>query len=560
MRTSALAAAAALAALAALAATGEVAPPAFTEVAARSGLDFRHFSGRTGKRYILEITGSGVGLFDYDGDGDLDAYFLQGARLPGSSADASPPGSRLYRNDGSGRFSDVTDEAGIGHAGYAMGVAAGDVDNDGDVDLYVTCYGPDVLYRNDGRGRFQDVTREAGLGDPRWTTSAVFFDAEGDGDLDLYVAGYLDFSPETSPPCELRGHPVHCGPDAYAGIPDRFYENDGTGRFRDASAALGLAREAGKGLGVVAGDFDADGDQDLYVANDGTPNFLFINTPNERGASFREEAVYYGAAYSQDARALNGMGTDMGDFDDDGDPDIVVTNLDSQTNTVYRNDEGRATTESSVSIGLGASTLPWVGFGVRFFDYDLDGDLDLVVANGHVMDNVAVVREGASFEQPVTLHENRAGRYLERCPGCLPKGVGRGLATGDLDNDGDLDVVISNNDGAPFLLRNELAGRPAVGLRLEGRGARSPRDAYGARVSWVAEGRKRTLEVRAGASFCSTSDPRLLLAVPGAQGPQEVSIRWPDGASETLRLAPGAYHHVVQGAGVRSSTPFRAGR
>lgn len=547
---------------AALAGPAEVAPRvAFTEVAAQSGLDFGHFSGRTGKRYILEITGSGVGLFDYDGDGDLDAYFVQGARLPGSPSEPSPPGSRLYRNDGSGRFTDVTEEAGVGHAGYGMGVAVGDVDGDGDLDLYVTGYGADVLYRNDGQGRFQDVTAEAGLGDPRWTTSAVFVDGDGDGDLDLYVAGYLDFSPERSPPCELRGHPVHCGPDAYDGIPDRLYENDGHGRFRDVSAAMGIGQAGGKGLGVVAGDFDADGDQDIYVANDGTPNFLFINSRNEGRLGFREEGLYYGTAYGQDARALAGMGTDMGDFDDDGDLDIVVTNLDSQTNSVYRNDEGRAATESSTSVGLGASTLPWVGFGVRFFDYDLDGDLDLVVANGHVMDNVALVKEGASFEQPVMLFENSGGHFAEPCPGCLPKGVGRGLATGDVDNDGDLDVLISNNDGAPFLLRNDIAaGRAAIGLKLEGRGPGSPRDAYGARVSWTAEGRRRTRDVRAGASFCSSSDPRLLLAVPRAEGPQEVAIQWPDGAAETLRLVPGAYHHAVQGEGVRSSTPFRVNR
>jgi hypothetical protein len=323
---------------------------------------------------------------------------------------------------------------------------------------------------------------------------------------------------------------------------------------------MGIGQPGGKGLGVVAGDFDADGDQDLYVANDGTPNFLFVNTRSEGQPGFREVGVYYGAAYGNDAQAKAGMGTDMGDYDDDGDPDVVVTNLDSQMSSVFRNDEGTATTESSLSLGIGASTLPYVGFGVRFFDYDLDGDLDLIMANGHVMDNVALVKEGASFAQPVLLLENRTGRFAEPCPGCLPKGVGRGLATGDVDDDGDLDVLVSNNDRAPFLLRNEVgAGRPAIGLKLEGRGAGSVRDAYGAKVTWTAAGRRRTREVRAGASFCSTSDPRLLLAVPGADGPQEVTIAWPGGSTETLRLAPGAYHHVVQGAGVRSSKPFRQG-
>jgi hypothetical protein len=538
-------------------------PPAgsggpFVDVTAASGIDFRHYNGWTGLRYIAEIMGSGGGFLDHDQDGDPDLLLLDGAPFPGFPAPDPPPRTRLYRNDGAGRFEDVTRGAGLDHPGFAMGMAVGDVDGDGAPDLYVTHFGPDVLYRNRGDGTFEDITDRAGIDDPRWTASATFFDAEGDGDLDLYVTGYLDFSVERHEPCSVGGVPIHCGPDAYGPIDDRLYRNDGTGRFEDAAAAAGIAGLGGKGLGVVAGDLDDDGDQDLYVANDATPNFLFVNDSCDGQLRFREEAVFYGAAYGESAQAQAGMGVDLGDYDGDGDPDIVCTNLDNQGNSLYRNDGGTAMMESSYATGLAAPSLPWVGFGVRFLDFDTDADLDLFVANGHIMDTVGLVRQGGRFAQDAQLFENDGSRFREVRPGALARRVGRALATADVDGDGDLDVLITNNGDAPALLRNDAPRRgDAIGLRLEGAPPRSNRDAYGSRVVWEAFGARHVREVRAGGSYLASHDPRLLLAVDPGTPRTAVGIRWPDGAEETHDLTPGAYHHVRQGAGVVGRTPFR---
>jgi len=537
------------------------APPgaAFVDVAAASGLGFRHFNGAAGRRYDPEIMGSGAALFDYDGDGDLDALLLNGAPLPGTPTPAEAPRNRLFRNDGSGRFEDVTDAAGLGHPGFGMGLAVGDLDNDGDADLLVTNYGPDVLYRNNGDGTFEDVSAATGLDDARWTTSAAFLDYDADGDLDVYVAAYLDFDPATHKPCTVRELEVYCGPHHFNGLADRLYRNDGAWRFADVSRAEGLAA-AGKGLGVVAGDFDADGDTDVYVANDGVANFLLVNQGPSGRPRFSEEALLRGVAYGESARAEAGMGVDMQDVDGDGDVDVVVTNLDNETNALYRNDDGFFM-ETSFASGLGATTLPWVGFGVALLDYDLDADPDLFVTNGHIIDNVARLRPGSRFEQPNLLFDNHEGRFTPACDGCLPDGIGRGLATGDVDGDGDADVLVTNNGAAPYLFRNVLAVRgPVVGLRLEGAPPGSNRDAYGARVSWSFGGRQRVREVRAAASYCSSHDPRLLLPVDEDVVRAAVTVRWPDGSEEVVELAPGAYHHVVQGRGRTAGTPFRPGR
>ena len=535
----------------------------FRDVAQERGVEFRHFTGFTGKRYIVEIMGSGAGFIDHDQDGDFDLYLLNGAPLPGTPAPAVQPRNRLFRNDGFGSFTDVTGAARTGDEGYGMGMAVGDVENDGDPDLFVGNYGADLLFRNRGDGAFDDATAAAGIDNPGWSTSATFFDFDLDGDLDLYVAGYVDFDPGTFTPCKRSGVEVYCGPQSYGGLCDRLLRNDGSGGFADVSGETGITDCSGKGLGVVAGDFEGDGDSDLYVANDGTANFLYLNRLEEGGSPrFTEEAIYYGVAFGYDAVAEAGMGTDMGDYDGDLDLDITVSNLEAQTNSLYRNDGGNAAMEVSYGSGLGAATLAYVGFGTCFLDFDLDLDLDLVVVNGHVIDNIALVKEGSSFEQDDLLFENTGGSFREvlasRGGGDLPRRAGRGLAAADIDGDGDDDLAINNNGSRAFLLENAVGqGNPSLGLRLEGSPPESNRDAYGARVLIEAGGRRLLREVHAGSSYLASQDPRLRVGLPG-EGPASATIRWPSGRVEEVQgLAAGAYHLVREGAGIAESTPFR---
>lgn len=535
----------------------------FRDVAQERGVEFRHFTGFTGKRYIVEIMGSGAGFIDHDQDGDFDLYLLNGAPLPGTPEPGIPPRNRFFRNDGFGSFTDATDTARTGDEGYGMGMAVGDVENDGDPDLFVGNYGADLLFRNRGDGVFEEAGPAAGIDIPGWSTSATFFDFDLDGDLDLYVAGYVDFDPATFTPCRRSGVEVYCGPQAYGGLCDRLLSNDGTGSFADVSGELGITDCSGKGLGVVAGDFEGDGDSDLYVANDGTANFLYINQLEETGSpGFTEEAIYYGVAFGYDAVAEAGMGTDMGDYDGDLDLDITVTNLEAQTNSLYRNDGGNAAMEVSYGSGLGASTLAYVGFGTCFLDFDLDSDLDLVVANGHVIDNIALVKEGSSFEQDDLLFENTGGSFREilasRDGDRLPRRAGRGLAAADIDGDGDDDVVVNNNGAQALLLENAAGqGNPSFGLLLEGSPPESNRDAYGARVLIEAGGRRLLREVHAGSSYLASQDPRLRTGLPG-KGTARATIRWPGGRVEEVQgLAAGAYHLVREGEGIVESTPFR---
>ena len=536
----------------------------FRDVTDQRGIDFRHFTGFTGKRYIVEVMGSGVGFLDSDLDGDYDLYLVNGAALPGTPPASPAPRNRFYQNDGGGGFQDITAASGLGDEGYGMGMAVGDIENDGDADLFVSNYGPDRLFRNRD-GIFDDITSAAAIDLPQWSTSAVFFDFDLDGDLDLYVAGYVDFDPATFTPCKRAGIEVYCGPQAYGGSCDKLLSNNGSGRFADVSREVGIGDCAGKGLGVVAGDFDDDGDADIFVANDGTANFLYINH-RDVGAKthFTEEAIYYGVAFGYDAVAEAGMGTDMGDFDGDLDLDITVTNLEAQTNSLYQNDGGIAAMEVSYGRGLGAATLAYVGFGTCFLDYDLDSDLDLIAANGHVIDNIHLIKESSSFAQDDLLFENVAGRFHEVLTTqgggrSLPRRVGRGLAAADIDNDGDDDIVINNNGAEPLLLENLVGqSRPALGLQLEGAGPKSNRDAYGARVLIEAGGQKLLREVHAGVSYLASQDPRLRVGLPAGSVTARVEIRWPSGAIEEIQgLKTGAYYYVREGEGLTGSTPFR---
>ncbi|MGH9750539.1 MAG: CRTAC1 family protein [Candidatus Polarisedimenticolia bacterium] len=505
--------------------------PVFEDATRASGLQFRHVNGATGRKYMPETLGAGTCVFDFDGDGLQDVYFVQSGPLPGFDG-GGPIRSALFRNLGAGRFADVTGRAGVGGpvGCYGFGCTAGDIDGDGDRDLFVTCYGPDVLYRNEGDGRFTDVTARAGVGNPLWGTSAGFADYDGDGDLDLYVANYVAFDPATDLYCgENRpGWRTVCHPRNFDSQPDALYRNRGDGTFEDVTRRAGIDDATGKGLGVVWGDLDADGDEDLYVANDDTPNFLWRNRGD---GTFEEVGELAGVALSEDGLPQAGMGTDLADYDDDGRPDLFVTNLAEETNALYRNEGGLMFSNATFISGLGAPSILDLGFGTVFFDADHDGDQDLFVANGHIIDNIALYSDTVTFEQPVRLYRNLGGgRFDLPAP---PSGsplrqprVGRGAVAFDADDDGDLDLLITENDRPAALLRNTgTPGRHWLQVLLAG--APPNRDAIGAVVSLEAGGVRRTRFSRTAMSYLSQGDRRLHFGLNDATRVERIVVRWP---------------------------------
>ena len=542
-------------------------PPAgeawFTDRAREAGIDFVHFNGASGQLYVSEVLGSGAAMFDFDDDGDLDVYIVQGRMLgPGAAIDpatvppeGTPPGDRLYRNDlvvhADGtrtlRFTDVTAGSGLGGGAYGMGVAAGDVDNDGRIDLYRTALGPNRLFRNNGDGTFTDVTGQAGVGDPRWSVSASFADLDGDGWLDLYVGNYLDHRVDApQPECFTRtGERDYCGPSAFASVPDRLYRNRGNGTFVDVTEAAGVARERGAALGVIAFDADGDGWPDFYVANDGEPNLLWIN---QRDGTFTNGALLSGAALNDNGRTEGSMGVDAGDFDGDGDDDLFMTHLTRETNTLYVNDGLGLFEDRTATVGLGAPSFAYTGFGTAWFDFDNDGRLDVLTVNGAVQASHRRFAGGAGgasarageplpLDQPNQLFRNLGnGRFDEVTRQGGPvfglSEVSRGAAFGDVDNDGDVDVLVTNNDGRARLLVNEVGNRnPWVGLRLVGGPGR--RDMLGARVGVFPDvGPPRWRRARADGSYASANDPRVLVGLGDAATVRRVRVVWPSGREE----------------------------
>jgi len=471
-------------------------PPIFRDVAVDTGLDFRHVIGSSGAYYLPEIMGAGVALVDYDGDGDLDIYLLQGTMLGSTAIGQSVgagrsdrPGHRLFRNElsESGRleFVDVTDEAGVGLREYGMGVAVGDIDNDGDPDLYVTAFGRNVLYRNNGDGSFSDITGAAGVDDGHWSTSASFLDYDRDGNLDLFVTNYVDFTILNYKECYgVEGKRAYCGPMSYSPVPDRLLRNTGDGTFEDVSESAGIHKAFGSGLGVIAADFNADGWPDIYVANDSNANQLW---QNNRDGTFTDVALLAGAAYNANGEAEGGMGVTAGDVDGDGDEDLFVSHWNQETNTLYLNGGVGAFRDDTLGSGLGAASIGYTGWGTQWFDYDHDGWLDLFVVNGAVKIVESLRDTPYPFQQRNQLFRGVGDGGFDEVRGDAGSAlelveVSRGAAFGDIDNDGDIDVVISNNSGPARLLLNGV-GTAARSLSIRLEGVESNRDGIGARVA-----------------------------------------------------------------------------
>jgi enediyne biosynthesis protein E4 len=522
--------------------------PWFADEAAARGLTLRHRSGHSSTAYRLpEIMGGGAALFDMDDDGDLDALLVQSGVLGGPD---TGPRHRLYRNDGTGRFEDVTAGSGVDVPGYGMGVATGDYDGDGDPDLYLTNLGANVLLRNDGSGRFTDVTAVAGVAGSGWSTSAAFVDLDADGWLDLYVTRYLAWTPERERQCfSLTGAVDYCSPKNYdAPTSDLLFRNTGRGTFTDVSAPAGITAAVGNGLGVVADDVDGDGRIDVFVANDGTPNHLWLN---QGGGRFAEVALQRGVAIDQDGGPKAGMGVHVADVDGDADNDLLVMNLDTESDSYFRND-GRFFVDATNSIGLRVASRRFTRFGMAMLDFDNDGRLDLYEANGRVG------LQGETFAADPYAEPNLLLRGVEgpRFEEVQPRGgtsvpivrTSRAAAFGDIDNDGGIDILVANRDETPTLLRNVVAAR-GHWLQVAVRDVRGG-DALGAQLTIRAGGRPVRRDVRTAYSYLAANDPRVHVGLGAATTVQTIDVRWPDGVSE--RFGPFEADRIVtlrRGAG-----------
>ena len=533
----------------------------FTDVTRAVGIDFEHASSATSSKYLLETMGGGVALFDYDNDGRLDVFFTNGAKIddpmpPGAAPDKSDRKfwNRLYRQNADGTFADVTERAGLTgmpQNRYGMGVAVGDYDNDGFADLYVTNYGGNTLYRNNGDGTFRDVTTSAGVGASGWSASAGFFDFDNDGKLDLFVTRYVDWTFQNNGYCgEKRpGYRAYCHPDNYDGTTNVLYHNNGDGTFTDVSSKAGIADARGKGLGVAFADYDNDGFMDVYVANDSVQSFLYHN--NGHG-TFSEVGLLVGVGFNEDGKTFAGMGVDFADYDNDGRPDLVVTDLSNERYRLFRQNGDGSFQDATHSSGVGAATLLFSGWSTRFFDYDNDGWKDFFVAQGHVMDTIEKTAPNLRYLQPPLLLRNEAGRFVRVVPGEVFQGAwaGRGAAFGDLDNDGDVDVVVSNVGQKALVLRNDGGNRQHwLGIRTVG--TTSNREGIGCRVKVVsASGLTQYFTVNTAAGYLSASDKQLRVGLGGAGSAALVEIRWPSGVVQKLE-------NVASGQTVVATEPAR---
>ena len=518
---------------------------AFVDVTQRLGVDFQYRSSHTSRKYLLETMGAGVALFDYDNDGRLDIYLVNGAPLADPTLKGTVPQktgpqywNRLYHQKPDGIFEDVTEKAGVQGAGYGMGVAVGDYDNDGYEDLYVTAYGGNKLYHNNGNGTFTDVTEKAGVGGSGWSTSAAWVDLDGDGFLDLVVLRYLDWDFDDIWCGEHKeGYRAYCHPDYFKPVAPLVYHNNKDGTFSEIAQKIGL-NKPGKGLGVAISDYDRDGHIDLFVANDSMFEFLYHNKGD---GNFEEVALAAGVAVDQDGRTYAGMGVDFADYNNDGWPDIVVTDLANQRYALYQNNGDGLFTYASQNIGVGQMTLPHSGWGVRFLDYDNDGCKDLLIAQGHDLDTIELNYPNLHYREPMLLARNTGHGFVdvsaESGSVFRQAWVARGMAVGDLDNDGRLDAVVTTNDGPVHILHNETSTQNHwILLKLVGH--TSNRDAIGASVTLVTASGPQYATVSTAGSYLSASDKRVHFGLGQDRTIQKIEIRWPSGISQTLKDIP----------------------
>jgi len=506
-----------------------------TDVTRLTGISFVHTDGGSGRRYIVETVCAGLALLDYDGDGDEDVYFLNGAPLRGTKAKV-PPKNALYRNDGNWKFTDVTGKAGIGDTGYALGVAVGDYDNDGDQDLYLNNFGPNVMYRNNGDGTFTDVTAQTGTANGNQVgAGACFLDIDKDGDLDLYAANYVDFTYENHQTARFNGYPAYVGPMNYRPTPDTLYRNNGDGTFTDVSASSGIAAHKGTGMGMVCADYDGDGDTDIFVGNDVAGNSIF---ENDGTGKFDEVGLTSGLAYDVGGTAQGTMGVDCGDYNNDGRLDFHVTSYQHDLATLYKN-LGEGVFEDVTRItGAGAGTLSYVTWGNGLADFDDDGDRDVFIACGHLHDNVALFDTSTSYRVRNVLLENTGdGKFVNVSDDCgdglKVKLSSRGAALGDLDNDGDVDAVVLNSRREPTVLRNDSkTGNHWIQIRL--RGTKTNRDGVGARVTVVTGDLTQIDEVHSGRGYQSHFGTRLHFGLGKQNRVDRIEVRWIGGSLDVV--------------------------
>ena len=523
---------------------GIIDPPAmadtsiqFVDVTQEAGIHWKHVDGRSGQKYFMETLGSGAAFFDYDADGDADLYFVNGAPLPGYVAEEVPTNC-LYQNNGDGTFTDITEIAGVGDTGYGHGCAVGDYNNDGQLDLYVTNYGTNRLYRNNGDGTFTDVAEIAGVTEPRWSSSCAFADYDRDGHLDLYVVNYIVFDIDENPWCGLKekGIRAYCEPDNFPAQSDTLFRNNGDGTFTDVTKSAGIYNITGKGLGVVWGDYNNDGAPDIYVANDSTENLFYHNSGD---GTFEEVGFMIGVALSEDGAAENGMGTAFGDWNNDGWFDLTVTNYAQQTNTLYYNDADGFFTDTTATTKTAQVTYPYLGWATAFIDYDNDGYQDLFVANGHLHENLAELgQQGTYGQRNLLFRNNYDGTFAEVSetlgPGMRLEDVSRGATFADYDLDGDIDIVVTNSNTAPRLLRND-GGNKKNWLRVRLVATKGSTDAIGARVSIKTGDLTQTREVRSGDGYLSQRDLTLHFGIGDYAQVDSIEVRWQSGMRQLIK-------------------------